>query len=397
MGFRVAGDAAGFPGALADFLICQKVGGTATRTERRPRSWTSPGSPRRWPTPRRPPTTSTRSPTPRATPRSGSRRPGWVINDFRTGAYDFDLHRRQRHPGRLRLCAPTAPPIRDVRGWVEAWLRTPGFDMSGDPRRRRRGGDPRGQAATASRSRRRQRRARRPRGGRWTSPTSRSGCRGRRPSSRTAVGRPSPGGGRPQSWELLAADLASLVDDDTRPSSGRPRWTWCCAGELPATTSSGRRPGPPREPNATILDSALGWAGDTLVVRYPARRAGDRRAGAARGRVRDGAGQRPGRRRRGHPDPAADYDHPDTVCWSSALFDRVTDTGVEVDQHLALAGDQRRAFLGALEPGEIIDERTADGTIQGVLGAATARLDAHARRQGDRVVPPDRRARARQL
>jgi aminopeptidase N len=63
---------------------------------------------------------------------------------------------------------------------------------------------------------------------------------------------------------------------------------------------------------------------------------------------------------------------PDAVLLEGWLVDRVTHTGIDVDPRLRWVALRRLATLGALTAAEIEEERLADGTVVGELGAAAA-------------------------
>jgi aminopeptidase N len=63
---------------------------------------------------------------------------------------------------------------------------------------------------------------------------------------------------------------------------------------------------------------------------------------------------------------------PDALLLQGWLVDRLTHTGIEVDPRLRWTALHRLAALGALTEAEIEEERVADGTVVGELGAATA-------------------------
>ena len=374
MGFRVAGDAAGFPGAFVDFSIRQKVGGYAA-DERRS---THPVAPLAEEVADTEEATNNFDAISYAKGNSAIRQlVTWLgDDDFLTGVRTyFDRHRFGNATLADFVDALDSVTDRDVRGWVEAWLRTPGFDTV----RVTRDGDEVVLIREGSRSHRFAVTA--------YDETLAATARGlvdladdpvRLPGAAAVV--PNSGGETfarlrfdPQSWALLAADLASLVDDDTRAVVWSTAMDLVRCGELPATDFLGLVTRHlPREPNATILDSVLGWAGDTLVVRHLAPEQVTDALAQLAAACETGLANGP------DDDVAVTLTRrlatttPDTMLLEQWLVDRVTHTGVEVDQHLRWLATQRLASLGALEPGEIIDERTADGTIQGVLGAATA-------------------------
>jgi len=373
MGFRVAEDAAGFGGNFADFAVTRKAGAYAA-DERR----------------------STHPVAPLAD----------EVEDVDAAANNFDAISYSKGGSALRqlvtwlgdddflagvnsyltrhrfgnatladfVDALDGASARDVRGWVDAWLRTTGFDTLRVV----------------------------PDGEGWT--LVREGSRPHRVLVTTydesmaaaeslvvdvsdapvalpagAVVLPNAGGETyvrvrldPESWAAVTRDLVSIPDDGARAV------LWATAFDLVRTNElSGEdflglvTRHLPREPNVSIVEAVLTWALRTLV---PLHVGPDVAAAVAQLAAACEAGLASG------PDPEialvltrglADTT-PDVVLLQGWLVDRTTHTGIEVDQRLRWRVLHRLATLGGIGAGELEEERYGDGTIVGELGAATA-------------------------
>lgn len=375
MGFRVAGEAAGFTGAFVDFSISRKVGGYAA-DERRS---THPVAPLAEEVADVDEATNNFDSISYAKGNSVVRQlVTWLGDDaFLTGVRTyFDRHRFGNATLADFVDALDSATDRDVRGWVEAWLRTTGFDTvratreaDGSVVLTREGSRPHRFAVTAYDAE--------------LVATSRglvdlADEPVRLPAAAVVV--PNSGGETfarlrldPASWQLLAADLASLVDDDTRAIVWTTGMDLVRCGELPATEFLGLvTRHAPREPDPAVLDGVLGWTLGSLVPRHlPADAVPDALAQVAAA-CETGLASSP------DDDIAVTLTRrlatttPDAMLLQQWLLDRRTHTGVEVDQHLRWLAVARLASLGELDAAAIEEERHADGTIQGVLGAATA-------------------------
>ncbi len=374
MGFRIAADAAGFEGAFVDFSIRQKVNGYAA-DERRS---THPVAPLAEDVGDVDEATNNFDAISYAKGNSAIRQlVTWLGDeDFLAGVRTyFGRHRFGNATLADFVDALDSATDRDVRRWVEEWLRTAGFDTV----RVERDGDEVVLTREGTRPHR------------FAVATYDEDLVGtgrelvdladeplRLPAAAVVV--PNAGGETfarlrldPQSWELLTADLASVVEDDTRAIVWSTAMDLVRCGELAATEFLGLVTRHlPREPNPTILDSVLGWTTGTLVVRHlDGEQVFDALAQVAAA-CETGLASGPG------PDVAVTLTRrlatttPDPMLLERWLLDRVTHTGVEVDQHLRWLAVERLASLGAIGAEAIGQERDADGTIQGVLGAATA-------------------------
>ncbi len=126
----------------------------------------------------------------------------------------------------------------------------------------------------------------------------------------------------------------------------------------------------------------LGWTLDTLVVRHLAPEAVVDAVAQVAAACESGLASEPDEKLAVSLTRVLARTTPDAMLLQRWLVDRVTHTGTEVDQHLRWLALVRLATLGGITAEEIADERTGDGTIQGVLGAAealAARPDADAK------------------
>ena len=374
MGFRVAGEAAGFTGAFVDFSISRKVGGYAA-DERRS---THPVAPLAEEVGDVDEATNNFDSISYAKGNSAIRQlVTWLgDDDFLAGVRTyFDRHRFGNATLADFVDALDSATDRDVRSWVEAWLRTTGFDTV----RVERDGDEVVLTRAGSR----------PHRFTVTSYDAELVATGRGlvdladapvrlPPAAVVV--PNSGGETfarlrldPASWEVLQADLASLVEDDARAIVWSTAIDLVRCGELAATDFLGLvTRHVPRESNPAVLDAVLGWTTDSLVVRHlDAEHVPDALAQVAAA-CETGLASGP------DADVAVTLTRrlatttPDTMLLQQWLLDRETHSGVEVDRHLRWLAIRRLASLGAIGAGEIAEERADDGTILGVLGAAGA-------------------------
>jgi aminopeptidase N len=378
MGFRVAGEAAGFTGAFVDFSISRKVGGYAA-DERRS---THPVAPLAEEVGDVDEATNNFDSISYAKGNSAIRQlVTWLgDDDFLAGVRTyFDRHRFGNATLADFVDALDSATDRDVRSWVEAWLRSTGFDTV----RVEREGEGADQQVVLTREGSRPHRfavstydADLVESGRVLVDLADEPVR--LPAAPVVV--PNSGGETfarlrfdRASWEALEADLASVVEDDVRAVVWSTAMDLVRCGELPATDFLGLvTRHVPRESHPGVLDGVLGWTTGSLVVRH-----------LAAEQVTDALAQVAAACETGlASDPDADVavtltrrlatTTPDTMLLDQWLLDRQTHTGLEVDQHLRWLAIERLASLDAIEAGAVEEERVADGTILGVLGAAGA-------------------------
>ena len=176
-----------------------------------------------------------------------------------------------------------------------------------------------------------------------------------------------------RSWAALADDLASVPHDDTRAIVWSTAIDMVRCGDLgPADFLGLLTRHLPRERRVGIVDAVLGWTLGTLVVRH-----------LAPGQVVDAVAQVAAACETGlasEPEEQVAVSltlglartTPDAVLLQRWLLDRQTHTGLPVEPDLRWDAIHRLATLGEMGVEEITDERLSDGTIVGVLGAATA-------------------------
>jgi aminopeptidase N len=264
---------------------------------------------------------------------------------------------------------------RDVRGWVEAWLRTTGFDTIRATR------DDEGVLLT------------------------REGSRPHRVSVTTygadlvatgttmvdladdpvllpgaAVVVPNAGNETfarlrldPESWSALTHDLASVAEDSTRAVAWVKAIDLVRCGDLAPEDLLGLvTRHAPRERSVAIIEAVLGWTHRTLVAHHLSPAAVPDAVAQVAAACETGLAAGP-------EEPIAvaltrtlAATSPDSLLLGKWLVDRQTHTGLPVEPDLRWTAIRRLASLGALTTGEIDDERVGDGTIVGVLGAAGA-------------------------
>jgi aminopeptidase N len=176
-----------------------------------------------------------------------------------------------------------------------------------------------------------------------------------------------------ESWAALAADLASVPEDDTRAIVWSTAIDMVRCGELPATEFLGLVTRHlPRERRVGIVDSLLDWTLRHLVVRHlGADEVVDAVAQLAAA-CETGLASEPEQQVAVSFTRGLARTSPDAVLLQRWLLDGETHTGLEVDPTLRWQAIHRLASLGELGADEITDERLGDGTIVGVLGAARA-------------------------
>ena len=187
----------------------------------------------------------------------------------------------------------------------------------------------------------------------------------------------------PRSWELLARDLASVAEEDVRAIVWSTAMDLVRCGELPPEEFLGLVTRHlPRERHIGIAEAVLGWTLGTLVVRHLPPEASVDAVTQVAAACESALASEPDEMLAISLTRVLARTTPDSMLLQRWLVDRVTHTGIEVDQHLRWLAVIRLAALGELTAEEIGDERAGDGTIQGVLGAAealAARPDADAK------------------
>ena len=258
---------------------------------------------------------------------------------------------------------------RDVRSWVEAWLRTTGFDTitatrDGDDGRAHQGRQP---SAPAPGHVVRRRLARGLLETAWTWPTTPSGCRAPRSSCRTQAGETF---ARvrldDQSWAAVEAGLSRVPDDLARAllwsvATDRARVGDLALDDLLALV----RDHLPVERHPAIVSAVLRWVGIVLPLVASADDVADARRRHGRHlcrRARQRARARPRRRL----DPQAGW-RPTPTPTACAPGPTSRD-----DPALRWIALHRLASLGELDAAALEHERLADGTVVGDLGAGRA-------------------------
>ena len=374
MGFRVAEEAAGFGGNFADFAVGRKVNAYVA-DERRS---THPIAPLAEEVPDVDAALNNFDSISYAKGNSALQQlVTWLGDgDFLAGvnAY-FARHRFGNATLTDFVAALDGATDRDVAGWVEAWLRTTGFDTvrvtrDGDGfTLTREGTRPHRFAVTAY-------------------DDSLAAVRSdlvdlvddpvRLPGAAVLV--PNSGGETfarlrldDQSWEALAADLASVPDDGTRAivwstAVDMVRCSELSAGEFLGLVTRHL----PRERRVGIVDAVLAWTLGTLVVRHLSPEAVADGIAQVAAACETGLASEPSEQVAVSLTRGLARTSPDTLLLQRWLLDRETHTGLEVDPTLRWQAIHRLAALGGTTADEITDERLGDGTIVGVLGASRA-------------------------
>ncbi len=374
MGFRVSADAAGFEGTFVDFAVRPKVRAYAA-DERRS---THPVAPLAEEVGDVDAASTNFDSISYAKGNSALQQlVTWLgDDDFLAGvrAY-FDRHRFGNATLADFVAALDGATDRDVQGWVEAWLRTSGFDTIRATREgdevvlTREGSRPHRFAVTSYDEH-------------LVAVSTQLVDLADRPVRLPAAAAVVPNSGGetfarlrldPASWALLARDLASVAEDDVRAIVWSTAMDLVRCGELaPAEFLGLATRHLPRERHIGIVEAVLGWILDTLVVRHlPPDAAVDAVAQVAAA-CESGLASEPDDRLAVSLTRVLARTTPDAMLLHRWLVDRVTHTGIEVDQHLRWLAVVRLAALGELDAGAIAEERAADGTIRGVLGAAEA-------------------------
>jgi len=374
MGFRVADEAAGFRGNFVDFAVGRKVNAYAA-DERRS---THPIAPLAEEVPDVDSALNNFDSISYAKGNSALQQlVTWLgDDDFVAGVNGyFARHRFGNATLDDFVTALDQATDRDVRGWVEAWLRTTGFDTIRATR------DADGVTLT------------------------REGSRPHRLSVATydetlaplgadlvdlgdepvrlpgaAVVVPNSGGETfarvrldTQSWDALAGDLASVPDDDTRAAVWSTGFDMVRCGDLRADDFLGLVTRHlPRERRVGIVEAVLAWTLGSLVPRHLSPALVAAAAAQVAAACETGLASEPEEQVAVSLTLGLARTTPDPVLLQRWLLDRETHTGMPVEPDLRWAALHRLAALGELTVDEITDERLSDGTITGVLGAATA-------------------------
>ena len=374
MGFRVADEAAGFHGNFVDFAIGRKANAYVA-DERRS---THPIAPLAEEVPDVDSALNNFDAISYAKGNSALRQlVTWLgDDDFLAGVNGyFARHRFGNATLADFVGALDAATDRDVRGWVEAWLRTTGFDTVTASRD--------AEGITLTRSGTRPHRFTVATYDETLAPLG-SGLVDladepvRLPGAAVVV--PNSGGETyarlrldEQSWATLTADLASVPDDDTRAIVWSTAFDMVRCGDLPAADFLGLLTRHlPRERRVGIVEAVLGWTLGTLVPRHLA--PGEVADAVARvaAACETGLASEPEQQVAVSLTLGLARTTPDAVLLQRWLLDRETHTGMPVEPALRWDAIHRLAALGEIGVDEITDERLSDGTIVGVLGAATA-------------------------
>ena len=374
MGFRVADEAAGFHGNFVDFAVGRKA--TAYAADER-RS-THPIAPLAEDVPDVDSALNNFDAISYAKGNSALRQlVTWLGDEEFLAGVDgyFARHRFGNATLADFVGALDAATDRDVRGWVEAWLRTTGFDTVTATR------DADGVTLTRTGSRPH----------RFTVATYDETLASlgaglvdladepvRLPGAAVVV--PNSGGETyarlrldEQSWDTLTSDLASVPDDDTRAIVWSTAFDMVRCGDLGAADFLGLLTRHlPRERRVGIVDAVLAWTLGTLVPRHLA--PGEVADAVARvaAACETGLASEPEQPVAVSLTLGLARTTPDAVLLQRWLLDGETHTGMPVEPDLRWDAIHRLAALGEIGVDEITDERLSDGTIVGVLGAATA-------------------------
>ena len=384
MGFRVSADAAGFQGTFVDFAVRPKVRAYVA-DERRS---THPVAPLAEEVGDVDEASTNFDAISYAKGNSALQQlVTWLgDDDFLAGVRTyFDRHRFGNATLADFVAALDSATERDVRSWVEAWLRTSGFDTIRVTRE--------DDAVVLTRE------GSRPHRFAVTSYDGNLVALGtefvdladepvRLPAAAVVV--PNSGGETfarlrldPRSWELLARDLASVAEEDVRAIVWSTAMDLVRCGELPPEEFLGLVTRHlPRERHIGIAEAVLGWTLGTLVVRHLPPEASVDAVTQVAAACESALASEPDEMLAISLTRVLAGTTPDSMLLQRWLVDRVTHTGIEVDQHLRWLAVIRLAALGELTAEEIGEERAGDGTIQGVLGAAealAARPDADAK------------------
>ncbi len=177
----------------------------------------------------------------------------------------------------------------------------------------------------------------------------------------------------PASWSALSHDLACVADDSTRALVWATAMDLVRCGELTPEDFLGLvTRHAPRERSVAIVDSVLAWARRTLVAHHLSPAAGPDAVAQVAAACETGLAAAPEEPIAVALTRALASTSPDAMLLSRWLVDRETHTGLPVEPDLRWSAIHRLASLGEIERDQIDEERVADGTIVGVLGAARA-------------------------
>jgi len=175
------------------------------------------------------------------------------------------------------------------------------------------------------------------------------------------------------SWSALSHDLASVADDSTRAVVWATAIDLVRCGDLAPEDFLGLvTRHAPRERSVAIVESVLGWAHRTLVAHHLSPTAVPDAVAQVAAACETGLAGGPGEPIAVALTHTLAATSPDSLLLGKWLVDRQTHTGLPVEPDLRWTAIRRLAALGALTTEEIDEERVGDGTIVGVLGAAGA-------------------------
>ncbi len=177
----------------------------------------------------------------------------------------------------------------------------------------------------------------------------------------------------PDSWGAVERDLVSITDPGVRAVLWSSAFDLVRSGELATEDFLGLVTRHlPRESNVGIVEAVLTWVHSSLVPRHLAPEAVTDAVAQVASACEAGLASEPA------PEVALALSRglaattPDAVLLEGWLVDRVTHTGIDLDQRLRWMAIHRLAALGATSREEIEEERLEDGTMVGELGATRA-------------------------
>ena len=374
MGFRVADEAAGFAGTFVDFTVGRKVGGYDA-DERRS---THPVAPSPEDVPDVDSAANNFDSISYAKGNSTIRQlVTWLGDETFLAGVNVYLARHRLGNATLADFVDALDGVtdRDVRGWVEHWLRTTGFDTLRVVR------DADGPVLVREGSR-----PHRVRVSTYDNTMAELGTLlvdvaddpVRLPDAAVVV--PNSGGETfarvrldQDSWSAVERDLASISDPGVRAVLWSTAFDLVRCGELAPEDFLGLVTRHlPREAHVANVESVLAWIRTALVPRH-----------LTPGAITDAVAQVAAACETGlasGPDPELALaltrglaeTTPDAVLLEGWLVDRVTHTGIDLDQRLRWTAIHRLAALGAIGADEIDEERLEDGTVVGQLGSTRA-------------------------
>ena len=263
---------------------------------------------------------------------------------------------------------------RDVRGWVEVWLRRTGFDTIRAVR------DDDGVVLTREGIRPHRLSVATYDGDLVATGTTMVDLADEPVRVRGAVVVPNAGNETfarlrldPSSWSALSHDLASVADDSTRAVVWATAMDLVGCGELAPEDFLGLvTRHVPRERSVAIVESVLAWTRRNLVAHHLAAAAVPDAVAQVAAACETGLAAVPEEPIAVALTRALAGTSPDAMLLSRWLVNRETHTGLPVEPDLRWSAIHRLASLGELDREQIDEERVADGTIVGVLGAARA-------------------------